>query len=72
MRFSESGPGVLWTVPQLPGAENVVLSDVWHFGVPSHAQTLEAISRELAPVGRGAAGATATVPPLEPAPDRNP
>jgi hypothetical protein len=62
--LSASGPGVLWTAPQLPGAENVVLNDVWHFGVPSHSRTLEALSRELATVGGGAAGATATADPL--------
>jgi hypothetical protein len=70
--LSASGPGVIWTAPQLPGAENVVLNDVWHFGVPSHSRTLEALSHELATVGAGSAGGTATTPPLEPAPDRAP
>jgi hypothetical protein len=62
--LSASGPGVVWTAPQLSGAENLVLSDVWHYGVPSHPRTLEALSRELATVGGGAAGATATADPL--------
>jgi hypothetical protein len=71
--LSAVGPGVVWTAPQLPGADNVVLSDVWHFGVPSHPRTLEALARELAMVAGESAGAGAgTAPPLGPSSDLTP
>jgi hypothetical protein len=39
--------GWIWNGDTLDGAENVQLPDVWHFGSPTHRQTLEILSRDL-------------------------
>jgi hypothetical protein len=43
-------PGCLLKAPTLEGAENLELSGVWHYGAPTHPQTLEMLACELAAV----------------------
>jgi hypothetical protein len=40
-------PGLLLRAPTLTGAENLYLSDVWHYGVPTHPATFAVLAREL-------------------------
>ena len=52
-------PYLVWTAGEIDGAENLKLDPFWHFGLPTHPQTLDALARELAMVA-------ATVPFSEP------
>jgi len=38
---------------ELANAENIKLSDIWHFGAPTHRQVLEMLARELTMVSAG-------------------
>jgi hypothetical protein len=42
--------GCIWNGATLDGAENINLDDVWHFGSPSHARTIETLTRQMAAV----------------------
>lgn len=42
--------GYVWKGVPLDGAENVRYADVWHFGSPSHPETLRKLAEELATV----------------------
>jgi hypothetical protein len=42
--------GWVWNGDTLDGAENVNLPDVWHFGSPSHPQTVQILARDLVEV----------------------
>jgi hypothetical protein len=53
--------GFIWNGDTFDNAENLQVPDVWHFGSPTHPQTLEILSRELAQVAL-------TVPMIELAP----
>jgi hypothetical protein len=56
--------GAIWHGDTMEKAENIQVTDVWHFGSPTHQKTVEALARELALVA-------ASVPvevPAEPAP----
>lgn len=52
--------GAIWHGDRLDRAENLQVPKVWHFGSPSHEETLKILSRELAAVA-------ASVPYHEPA-----
>ncbi len=39
--------GCIWNGAQLEGAENIHVTDVFHFGSPTHKRTLEVLRREL-------------------------
>jgi hypothetical protein len=51
--------GFIWNGDTMSQAENINVTDVWHFGSPSHPTTLEWLARELAVV-------SAAVPVVEP------
>jgi pimeloyl-ACP methyl ester carboxylesterase len=53
--------GFIWNGDHLDRAENLQIPEVWHFGSPSHAKSLEILSRELAAVA-------SRVPVIESAP----
>jgi hypothetical protein len=57
--------GCIWNGAQLEGAENLHVTDVFHFGSPTHKQTLEVLRRELPVV---AARVHFTAPAGEPFP----
>jgi hypothetical protein len=40
-------PGLVLRAPALAGAENLLLPDVWHYGVPTHPATFALLAREL-------------------------
>jgi hypothetical protein len=42
--------GCIWNGAWLEGAENLHLTDVYHFGSPTHPQTLELLAREMTEV----------------------
>ncbi len=42
--------GWIWNGDTIDGAENVNLPNVWHFGSPTHPQTLEILARDLVEV----------------------
>jgi hypothetical protein len=57
--------GYIWNGDHLDGATNLNYDDVWHFGSPSHLQTLHLLAEELAVV----AGRVPVVEPVESAPE---
>ena len=62
--------GAIWHGDTMEKAENIQVTDVWHFGSPTHQKTVEALSRELALV---AASVPAEVPAdPEPEPETAP
>jgi pimeloyl-ACP methyl ester carboxylesterase len=65
--------GCIWNGTTLDGANNVHYDNVWHFGSPTHPQTLELLARELAIVA-GRVPYVEKVPPslLEEAPRPRP
>jgi hypothetical protein len=40
-------PGLVLRAPSLAGAENVLLPDVWHYGVPTHPTTFALLACAL-------------------------
>jgi hypothetical protein len=62
--------GAIWHGDTMDRAENIQVTDVWHFGSPTHPKTVELLSRELAAV---AASVPAEVPAdPEPEPETAP
>jgi hypothetical protein len=57
--------GCIWNGTQFEEAENIHVTDVWHFGSPTHKKTLEVLRRELPVV---AARVQFTAPGGEPFP----
>jgi hypothetical protein len=57
--------GCIWNGAWFDDAQNLHETDVWHFGSPSHPQTLEILAREL---GRIAASVSFVVPVEPPVP----
>jgi hypothetical protein len=39
--------GWIWHGAEIDGAENIQESDIWHFGSPTHARTLDTLTQEL-------------------------
>ena len=66
--------GLIWHGDALERAENIQLPDVWHFGSPSHEQTLNTLARELAEVASRVTVVEYSSPPAsdEPAPTPRP
>jgi hypothetical protein len=65
--------GCIWNGATLDGAQNYHFTNVWHFGSPTHPQTLEILARELAVVAaRVPQYADPVPPPLEEAPRPHP
>ncbi len=54
-----------WTGRPIDGAENVHYADVWHFGAPTHAETLQLLSRELAEIAERIPRVEHEPPPAE-------
>jgi hypothetical protein len=62
--------GAIWHGDTMDRAENIQVTDVWHFGSPTHPRTVELLSRELAVV---AASVPVEVPAdPEPEPETGP
>jgi hypothetical protein len=53
--------GCIWNGAEMDRAENVHVTDVWHFGSPTHKRSLEIVARELAVVA-----ASVPVPSIPP------
>jgi hypothetical protein len=65
--------GCIWNGATMDRADNIHYTNVWHFGSPTHPQTLELLSRELAAVaGRVPYIEKAPPPGLEEAPRPRP
>jgi len=56
--------GFIWNGTQFDDAENVHVTDVWHFGSPSHRQTLEILARELGRITTSQPVAKPAEPPM--------
>jgi hypothetical protein len=61
--------GAIWHGDTMERAENIQVTDRWHFGSPTHRATLEALARELAQV---ASAVPAAVPAEKDAPETAP
>jgi hypothetical protein len=57
--------GLIWHGDTLDRAENIQLPDVWHFGSPSHEQTLNTMARELAEVASRVTVVEQSLPPTK-------
>lgn len=65
--------GCIWNGTTLDGAENLQVRNRWHFGSPTHPQTLDILSRELAVVAsRVPVPQPRALPPLYEAPRPRP
>jgi hypothetical protein len=66
--------GLIWNGDTLDRAENIQVPDVWHFGSPTHAHTLNTLARELAVVASRVPFVEQSFPPSqeEPAPTPRP
>jgi hypothetical protein len=64
--------GCIWNGDTLEHAENIQVQGVWHFGSPTHPQTLEVLARELAVVAARVPVPPATAPTMPPADETAP